>query len=342
MGQKKFITGNQAVLEAARSIGAHFMAGYPISPTTEILEGWARLSSKNTKYQFLQTEDETAAGFNVIGAILGGKIAFTATTGPGNILMQDPIVMAEATRLPFVGIIMQRGGPSTGTMVYGQQELTLTCFGGNGEGLRIVYSTASPQELYDYTIKCFNSAWKYKFPGFVLGDGYQAKQKTEVVLSEAKKIKVDSIFSKDRQNLRNCYNFEDELNKKLVQDISDFNKYSPKIMEYFAHKCWDAEIVICAHGIISLSALEAVETLRNKGVKVGLFRPITLNPFPTKALNIMLKKCKKILVAESSNGHFYRLVKASLNLQKNIHTLFKPVMDISSEEIIHKINDIKD
>ncbi|MCL5794871.1 MAG: ferredoxin oxidoreductase [Patescibacteria group bacterium] len=342
MGQKKFITGNQAVLEAAINVGAQFMAGYPISPTTEILEGWSKLSAKNKKYQFLQTEDETAAGFNVIGAILSNKMAFTATTGPGNILMQDPIIMAEAMRLPFVGIIMQRGGPSTGTMVYGQQELTLTCFGGNGEGLRIVYSTASPQELYDYTIKCFNSAWKYKFPSFILGDGYQAKQKTEVTLKESKKIKADDIFAKHNQNLRNCFNFENELNKKLVKDINDFKKHSSKIIEYFAYKCWDAEIIICAHGIVSLTALEAINTLRKMSIKVGLFRPITLNPFPQRALNIMARNCKTILIAESANGHFFRLVKANLNLNKIIYTLFRPVVDISPQDIINKIDDIKE
>lgn len=341
MAPKKFITGNEAVLEAAKNVGAYFMAGYPITPGTEILEFWAKLACENKKYRILQTEDETSAGFSVIGAILGGKMAFTVTAGPGNILMQDPIIMAEAMRLPFVGIIMQRGGPSTGTVIYSQQELTLTCFGGNGEGLRIVYSTASPQELYDYTIKCFNSAWKYRFPTFVLGDGYQAKQKTEVTLKNVKPIKINSQFFKPNINIRNCYNFEDELNTNLTSDISDFKKYAPKIIEYFAYKCWDAEIVVCAHGIISLSALEAINALRKLGVKIGLFRPITLNPFPDRALNIMLKNCSKILVVESSNGHFFRLIKANLNLKKDIYTLFKPVMHISPEEIITKINDIR-
>ena len=105
-----------------------------------------------------------SAGFAMIGAILVGKKAFTATAGPGNILAQDAFAMAENMRLPTVAFIMQRGGPSTGTVIYSQQELNLTCFGGNGEGLRIVYSASGIQDLYDYTIKSFNAAWKYRFP----------------------------------------------------------------------------------------------------------------------------------------------------------------------------------
>ena len=90
--------------------------------------------------------------------------------------------MAEAMRIPTVVVVQQRGGPSTATVIYSQQEVTLTCFGGNGEGLRVVYSTSSHQELYDYTIKAFNTAWKYRFPTFVLADGYQAKMRESLVL----------------------------------------------------------------------------------------------------------------------------------------------------------------
>jgi 2-oxoglutarate ferredoxin oxidoreductase subunit alpha len=90
--------------------------------------------------------------------------------------------MAEMMRIPAVWVIQQRGGPSTATVIYSQQETRLTCFGGNGEGLRVVYSTASHQELFDYTIKALNTAWQYRFPTFVLGDGYQAKMREPVTL----------------------------------------------------------------------------------------------------------------------------------------------------------------
>ena len=155
---KELLTGNETLVKAALKAGATFLAGYPITPTTEIMKYWAAEYEKNNDLVFLQTEDEMAAGFASIGAVLAGIKAFTTTAGPGNILMQDAFAMAENLRLPIVSFIMQRGGPSTGTVIYSQQELNLTCFGGNGEGLKIVYSSANIQDLYDYGIKSFNTA----------------------------------------------------------------------------------------------------------------------------------------------------------------------------------------
>jgi 2-oxoglutarate ferredoxin oxidoreductase subunit alpha len=113
---------------------------------------------------FLQTEDEISAGFSTLGGILAGKKAFTATAGPGNVIMQDAMSMAEMMRIPFVCAVMQRGGPSTATVIYAQQETTLTCFGGNGEGYRIVSQQPVIRICMIITIKAFNTAWTYKFP----------------------------------------------------------------------------------------------------------------------------------------------------------------------------------
>lgn len=367
---EKFITGNEAVVEGALAAGATVMAGYPITPATEILEEWAsavaqqrtkelknpstalRAGTETEKLKFIQAEDETSAGFNVIGAILGGAKAFTATAGPGTILMQDPIAMAEAMRIPFVGIIMQRGGPSTGTVIYSQQEVTMTCFGGNGEGLRIVYSTANPQELYDYTIKAFDVAWRYRFPTFVLGDGYQSKEKSKVRVGKfhfpRRSASISASIRVPLGNRRNCYNFEDELAQILEKDIRLFARISPKVEEYQADHCQDAETVIFAHGIVSLAAKEAIEKSDHKYTnstndtnklqsKVGLFRPISLNPFPAQAAQKAIQKAKRILIVESSQGQFSRLVKSNLKTSATIEELLKPAMPISAEEIMEKI-----
>jgi len=335
--KEQFISGNEAAVQGAIAGGASFFSGYPITPATEILEISAKINAEfPNDFLMIQAEDETTAGFNVIGAILAGVRAFTATAGPGNILMQDPIAMAEAMRLPFVGIIMQRGGPSTGTVIYGQQEITLTAFGGNGEGLRIVYSTNSPQELYDYTKKSFEMAWRYRFPTFVLGDGYQSKEKAKVKMkNEKQKIKNENFKI---GNIRNCYGFEDELNQVSTKNISDFKLVAPKIIEYEKYLCNDAESVIFCHGIISLAAKEAVDKLRKRGKKVGLFRPITINPFPALAASSVVSKAKKIYVVESSGGAFLRLVKANINCDENkIVELLRPVLGITSEEIMEKV-----
>ena len=340
----KFITGNEAVIEGALAAGAKFMAGYPITPATEILELWMKKTSDKKLYlKGIQSEDETSAGFNVIGAILSGSKSFTATAGIGHVLMQDPISLAEAMRLPFVGIMMQRGGPSTGTVIYSQQEITLACNGGNGEGHRIVYSTSNPQELYDYTKKAFNTAWKYYFPTFVLGDGYQSKMKTKVVINKSENVLAKPILGTDNKfvNIRNCYNFESQLAPVLKKNIADYNNMSTEVTEFEEYKCNNAELIIFAHGIVANSAKIAVDIMRTKmNKKVGLFRPITLKPFPQIVASNIVSKCGKILVVESSNGHFARIIKENLYGLAKFETLFKPVEGVSPEEIIEKINNI--
>ncbi|MGB9905165.1 MAG: ferredoxin oxidoreductase, partial [Desulfotomaculales bacterium] len=123
------MTGNEVVAWAALAAGAEIMFGYPITPQNEIMHYWTRLAPKYGR-DFLQTEDELSAGFTTIGGVLAGRKAFTATAGPGNTLMQEPFSMAEAMRLPVVAVIAQRGGPSTGTVIYSQQEVTMTTLGG--------------------------------------------------------------------------------------------------------------------------------------------------------------------------------------------------------------------
>lgn len=334
----KFITGNEAVILGAKAAGATFMSGYPITPATEILQLWAEQCEKNKNLKMIQAEDETSAGFNMIGALIAGTKAFTASAGPGHILMQDPLVMAEAMRLPFVAVMMMRGGPSTGTVIYGQQEVTLACFGGNGEGHRIVYSTSGPQELYDFTIKSFYNAWKYRFPVIVLGDGYQSKMTTEVELNTNPKIyPSEPILDKKNLNLRNCFNFESDLAENLAKNNAEYEKNIPKIVESEQYQTRDAKKVIVAHGIVAAAGKEAVDMLREKGEKVGLFRPITLRPFDFVSLSRIAANVDELLIVESSYGQFERLVKAGIYGLTKIRVIQKPAQLISPQEIIKSL-----
>lgn len=336
--EEKFRTGNQAVIEGAKTAGATVMCGYPITPATEILQDWSALAEKFDKYKIIQAEDETSAGFNTIGAVLAGVKAFTATAGPGHILMQDPLSMAEAMRLPMVAVIMQRGGPSTGTVVYGQQEVTLACFGGNGEGHRIVYSTSCPQDIYDCVFEAFQTAWRYRFPTIVLADGYQAKMQTKVsVHIHEKTVYSEPLIKDDQKNIRNCFNFESELAEQLKKDRADFDRFAPKIVRSESYKTKGAKKIIVAHGIISGAAREAVNILREKKREVGLFRPITLRPFDYVSLSRLAADAEEMLIAESSYGHLERLVKAGLYGLTKIKVLQKPVESISAEEIIRHL-----
>ena len=347
--QRVFMTGNEVCAWAAVAAKADIMYGYPITPQNEIMHYWTRLAPKHGK-RFLQTEDEISAGFTTLGGVMSGRKAFTATAGPGNVLMQESAGMAEMMRLPIVYIIQQRGGPSTATVIYAQQETTLTTFGGNGEGHRIVYSTASHQELFDYTIKAFNAAWTYRFPTFVLGDGYQAKMREPLTIydPEAKgnnlvkpKVLLGDIEKPQRESthLRNTYNTEDELYEVVMKNQHDWDKMAAEVVEYDAKGCEDADVIILTHGIVSRAALSAYNQLRAEGKKVGYFRPITVRPFPGKQLQEASKNAKKLLIAESAYGQLMKLVQHEIfGSTIEIVPMLRPGVGITTEELIEEYN----
>ena len=312
------------------------------TPASEIMQFWLKEKEKNQNLDFLQTEDEISAGFTTIGNIMGGKIAFTATAGPGNILMQDGLAMAESMRIPIVCVIGQRGGPSTGTVVYSQQEVNLTAYGGNSEGYRIVYSPAGLQELYEFTKKAFVTAWKYKFPTFVLTDGYTTKLRSEVELStkNSLKIKTTELFGNKNEyiNYRNCYEHEEEIYKLNKELKKDFIRASSKVEEYEFYsksKTKHLNYLIIAHGIVGLAAKAAINKSKKR---VALYRPITLQPFPKKELIKTIKQVKKIIVVESATNQLLRLVKENLyGFNIPITHIGKAGVGIYPEEILKKL-----
>lgn len=346
--QRVFMTGNEVIAWAAVAAKVDIMYGYPITPQNEIMHYWTRLAPKYDK-KFLQTEDEISAGFTTLGGVMTGRKAFTATAGPGNVLMQESAGMAEMMRIPVVYVIQQRGGPSTATVIYAQQETTLTAFGGNGEGHRIVYSTATHQELFDYTIKAFNSAWTYRFPTFVLGDGYQAKMREPLTIydPEARGMKLvepvamvgDTTPGKKFTHLRNTYNTEDELYDIVMEHQRDWDAMAPKVVEWEEKDCQDADIIVVSHGIVSRAAMGAHSQLRAEGKKIGYFRPITVRPFPEKQLRDAIKGAKKLLVAESAYGQLLKMVKEALyETPIEIVPMLRPGIGITTEEIVEEYN----
>lgn len=353
MEKRAFLTGNEVVAWAALAAKADIMYGYPITPQNEIMHYWTRLAPRYNK-SFLQTEDELSAGFTTVGGVLAGRKAFTATAGPGNTLMQEPISMAEMLRLPIVVVIQQRGGPSTATVIYSQQEVTMTTIGGNGEGMRVVYSTSSHQELFDYTIKAFNVAWKYRFPTFVLGDGYQAKMREPLTLYDPESkgielIKPEAYVGKegtpglDRPpaQYRNTYSMEEELFEKVTDYMKDYDQMAPAVAEYQEANVEDAELVLIGHGIVFRAIKAAVDNLREKGMKVGYFRPVTLRPLPVPQIKELFSSKKKVLVVESAYGQLARLLKeAAYGSTAEMLTLFKPGVGITSEEVEAEVEKI--
>ncbi len=351
--KRVFMTGNEVVAWAALAAGADIMYGYPITPQNEIMHYWTRLAPKYGK-TFLQTEDELSAGFATAGGVLAGRKAFTATAGSGSVLMQEPLAMAEMMRLPIVTVVQQRGGPSTATVIYSQQEVTLTTLGGNGEGMRVVYSTDGHQELYDYTIKAFNTAWKYSFPTFVLGDGYQAKMREPLTIYDPETRGISLLDpepyvgkegepGRDRPpaQYRNTYNLEEELYEKVMSDIRDFEKVAPEIAEYESVETEGADLVIIAHGIVFRAVREAVDNLRAQGLRVGGFRPVTLRPLPVAQIRDLVASVDRILLVESSYGQMARLLKeVACGAACEMATLFKPGVGITSGEVEARAKEI--
>ncbi len=336
---REFATGGEVVVQACLDAGAKMMYGYPITPSSEVLENWEKKGGKT-----LQTEDEIAAGFAVAGAALAGEKVFSATSGPGHILMQDALVMAEAMRIPMVLLVAQRGGPSSGTVIYSQQEVTLACFGGNGEGHRVVYSPANLEELYTLTRQAFNDAWQYRFPAIILTDGYALKTKSvfSKPVRDIKNVLAKSRFVDQKPvHLPNIYTTEEELNQKLETTQKEYLKMSAKVAASKEVKTKDAEILIIAHGTVGSSAEAAIDILRQEKKKVGLFRPVTLRPFPSKELNKLLvgKKWKQIVVIESSFGQLANLVHNNVTVKNlpGFTYLQKPALGIEPEDIVKYI-----
>jgi 2-oxoglutarate/2-oxoacid ferredoxin oxidoreductase subunit alpha len=348
--KRVFMTGNEVIAWAAVAAGADIMYGYPITPQNEVMHYWTRLAPKYGK-KFLQTEDELSAGFTTIGGVLSGRKAFSATAGPGTTLFQEPVSMAEMMRIPMVVVVQQRGGPSTATVIYSQQEVNMVTFGGNGEGWRVVYSTATHQELFDYTIKAFNTAWKYRFPVFLLGDGYQAKMREPLVMYNPEDRGIEMVApeavlgrpgvpgkDRDAAHLRNAFSVEEELFDAAMAIQADYDKMAAEIIEWDEQNTQDADIIIIAHGVVSRAALAAMNRLRQKGYKVGYFRPITMRPFPEQQLRDAAARCSRFLLVESALGQLARLVKEALfNVPVTLDTIYKPGVGITAEELVEKI-----
>jgi 2-oxoglutarate ferredoxin oxidoreductase subunit alpha len=227
-------------------------------------------------------------------------------------------------------------------VIYSQSEVNLACFGGNGNGYRIVYSPATLQELYDYGIKVFNIAWKYRFPTFLLGDGYLAKMMGEVevyspeergikmepteayMLAKDRKVPLESVVPSPELHIRkgadgtsydcfrNCLNLEEETLAVNMEIKAAWDKMAPVIEEHAEYGASDSEILIVAHGIVAAAARSAIDALAKQGVKARLFRPITLRPFPEAALRKAAQGAKKILIPESALGQLSRFVRDTL------------------------------
>lgn len=326
--EKVLMKGNEAIAEAAVRGGCRFFAGYPITPQNEIPEYLsARLPEVGGT--FIQSESEVSAINMIYGASAAGCRAMTSSSSPGISLKQEGISYIACGQLPCVIINMVRGGPGLGTIYPGQADyFQAVKGGGHGDYKLLVYTPATVQEAVDITYKAFDMADKYRIPVLILGDGTIGQMMEPVALPEMKDPatfpKKDWALTGCKDRPKNIINTLD-MNPDKLEAITDrlfdvYEQIRQNDVEYEEYMCDDAETVIVAYGIVSRVAKSAVNELRAKGEKVGLFRPITVSPYPDKAISALADKpcVKRFFVSELSKGQMVEDVRLAVNGKKPV------------------------
>lgn len=305
----ELIKGNIAVAEAAIRAGLVSYFGYPITPQTELLE---HLSARMPELGrgFVQAESELGAINMVYGAACTGLRTMTSSSSPGVSLMQEGISYLAGTELPAVIVDVVRGGPGLGNIAPSQSDYTqMVHGGGHGEYHVIVLAPASVQEAVDLTGLAFDIAEKYRMVVCLLLDGFLGQMMEPVVLPEFQPVRtippawgVGSPDSKERVVLTSINIDPPSQEKFNVKMMTRWQEIEANEVRFKGYYLEDAEYVVIGYGTAGRIALSAVRAAREQGHKIGLLRPITLSPFPTKAVDELAARVKGFLVVEMSNG----------------------------------------
>jgi len=325
--------GNHIVAEAAVRAGCRYYFGYPITPQNETPEYMAERLSKIEGGVFIQAESELAAINMVTGASMAGGRAMTSSSSPGISLMQEGISFLSALELPAVIVNMTRGGPGLGNIAPAQSDyFQATRGGGHGDYRNIVLGPASGQELANLTFEAFDLADKYRTPVIILGDGMLGQMMealefpAEVPLKKLPPKDWTLTGAKGRPSriLRSLLLDpveEEELNWKLMRK---YGKILREETRWETYACDDAKMILVAFGIGARIAKGAVKRAREQGLRVGLIRPITLWPFPSKVIKDFSKKVKQFFVFEMNMGQMVEDVRLALEGAGEVHFYGRP------------------
>lgn len=373
---REFITvGNLLVAKAATECGCRFFGGYPITPSSEIAHEMSVLLPKNGG-TFIQMEDEISGIAVAIGASMSGVKAMTASSGPGISLKAEQIGLAFIAEIPLVIVNVMRGGPSTGLPTrVAQGDILQAKNPTHGDFQSIALAPGSLEECYTMTVKAFNLAEKFMTPVFLLLDETIGHMQAKVSIPEIEDLKITNrtFFKEDPSEYLPYKAGKDEpatLNPFFqgynyhitglhhgnsgfpTEDgtIVDYNikrlfnkilNHKDEILEFEEYKLEDAEICIIAYGSLNLGVKVAIERLREEGIKVGLFRPITLWPSPDEKLKEIGSKFKKLLVIELNLGQYLGEIERTTK-RDDIYTLLKANgRPISPDEIVAKVKEIE-
>lgn len=317
--KKYLMKGNEAIAEAAIQAGCRLYFGYPITPSTEIIEYMAQKMNK-IGGTFLQSESEIAAIYMVFGASGSGKRVMTASSSTGISLKQEGISFLAANELPALIVNIMRTGPGLGGLGPSQADyFQATKGGGHGDYRLIVLAPSSVQEMADLIMDGFDLGDIYRNPVMILADGVLGQMMEPVVFKDRKPVDVDKSWAttgaKGRpRNLITSYNLQNDVGEEkalyLEKKYQNIKEKEQRWEEYFME---DAEYAFVAYGTSARVVKGAVEELREKGHKVGMIRPITLWPFPEKAFQAYIEKLKGYLVVEMSTGQMVEDVKLNVN-----------------------------
>ncbi len=309
--------GNEAIAHAAIRCGCDGYFGYPITPQSEVLETLAAEEPwKTTGMVVLQAESEVASINMVYGGGAAGKKVMTSSSSPGVALMQEGISYMAGAEIPGLIVNVQRGGPGLGTIQPSQSDyFQATRGGGNGDYNVIVLAPASVQEMADFVDLAFDLAFKYRNPAMILSDGVIGQMMEKVVLPPFKPRRTEEEVEKEcpwaamgkkqhrAPNILTSLELEPHhMEEKNLHLQAKYQKIREKEVRYEEILCEDAEYVIIAFGSASRIAQKVIELCREEGLKVGLLRPITLWPFPTKEIHELSKRVKGMLSFEINAG----------------------------------------
>ena len=323
--------GSEAIAEAAIRAGARFFFGYPITPQTEIPE-YMSARMPEVGGCFLQAESEVAAINMVYGAASTGARVITSSSSPGVSLKQEGISYCAGAQLPCVILNVMRGGPGLGSIQASQGDYNqATKGGGNGDYHLITYAPASIQEAINIFGFAFDKAEKYRVPVLFLADGIMAQMMEPVEMPEMINFKVDPEKKPwaatgwkpgddpaKRAVINSLYINTEELTVHNNNLQAIYREIEKNEVMYEAYMTEDADYVITAFGTVARIAKSAVNELREKGVKVGLFRPITVWPFPYKELKEAAVNAKALLDVEANEGQMLIDVKLAVNGEKPV------------------------
>ena len=338
---RQLCKGNVAVVKGAILAGCRSFYGYPITPASEITEA-AALYIPQVGGTFLQAESEVAAINMVYGAAASGARVMTASSGPGLSLMQEGISYIAGAELPCVIVDVVRGGPGLGNIAPEQSDyFAMVKGGGHGNYHNFVLAPASVQEMADLTMLAFELADKYRNPAIVLADGFIGQMMEPVELEYREMATPEKPWAvkgtpETRKNLISSIYLEpDDLEnhqRRLEAKYAHARQSEPRWELYDAD---DADILMVGYGITSRILRSAVEVARSQGQRVGLFRPITLWPFPSEALVKAASNAREVLVVELSNGQMVEDVRLALNGKVPVEFYGRTGGNVPSVEEIH-------